>query len=109
MNEDSLPVLITWHFNPSNGKLELDCFLECNDHKHAPAVKHVYLRAGVHQSKVSLLHIPLGSGRGDLESWMKEADQKDVLELLNKAVVQQSDIVRKKNEGGNALDFLMSN
>jgi len=105
--DELLPVLITWHFNPSNGKLELDCFLECDDPKHAPAVKHVYLRAGVHQSTVSLLHIPKDCGREYVETWMKEADQKDVVELLTKAKVQQSDIVREKHKGGNVIDFLM--
>jgi hypothetical protein len=103
---DMIPVLITWHFRPNDGELELDCFLECDNPEQAASVKFVYIRANMNSSQVSLLHIPNDCGREYVESWMKEAADKDVLELLNKAKVKQHEIVREKHKGGNAVDFL---
>ena len=104
---DSIPVLITWGFNPSNGKLELDCFLELNNPKHAEAVGHIYLRAGVHNHSVALLHIQTECAtRKFVEEWMGVGDSESVVGMLKKAKVHQNDIVRKKNDV-NSVDFIL--
>ena len=102
---DSIPVLITWGFRPSDGELELDCFLELDDPKQAGAVKMVYLRAGVHSYSVSLLHIDKEFSRAGVEEWMT-GHRKTVVDLLKKAKVNINDVVRKKNDV-NSVDFIL--
>lgn len=102
-----IPVLITWGFNTRTGKIELDCYLELDDPKHASAVKMVYLRKDMNNHEASLLRLPEGAEREDVESWLKTEKLDKVIEKLNKAKVKQQDIVRKKHEGGNTMDFIM--
>jgi len=100
------PVLITWYFDPSNGDIKLDCFLEINGTNHASAVGMIFLRAGVQQAHPALLHIPEGAGRETVEDYIcNESIKKEVIEKLKSARVNQNDIVRHKN-GHNLKDFI---
>lgn len=107
MNEGLQPVLVTWYFNPNNGNLELDCFLECDKPENAKAVGMVFLKANVQQAHAALLHIPKDAGREYIESYIKGGDQSEIVKTLKKAKVNENDITRKKHEAGNAIDFLM--
>ena len=100
------PVLITWYFDPNTGDIKLDCYLELDDPSQVQAVKMVYLRAGVQQAHPALLHLPEGATRETVEEYIcNESIKKEVLQKLNKAKVNQNDIVRKKLETS-AIDFL---
>ena len=104
--EDLTPVLLTWGFNPRNGKLELDCFLELNTEKAAEAVKMIYLRAAHNNHQVALFHVPQGSERGFVEEWLSLVDTKTAVDKFKKGKVAINDVVRRKNET-NAIDFIL--
>ena len=103
-----IPILITWYFDHNTGDVRLDCWLDLDGYKRVQAIKMVYLRANINQSHTSLIHVPEGCDRETVEDWMKVERKKDVLELLNKAKVRVEEIIRKKHEAGNAMDFLMN-
>ena len=106
--EGTYPVLITWGFDQKKGDIYLDVFLDLTKENAAKQVKPIYTRAQFTNTNVALLHLPEGCTRDDLAGWVEcEALKQEVMVKLNSAHVRIDDIVRKKNEGGNAIDFLM--
>jgi hypothetical protein len=100
------PVLITWGFNPHNGEIYLDAYLELNNPERAAVVPMVYVRAEFQKVNVALLHIPEDATRNDIEDYVtKSPNQKDVVQKLNDAKVKKEEIIRKKLST-NAIDFL---
>ena len=103
------PVIITWGFDPYNGKLYLDCYLEVtNCDKDVTAVKMMNLRGRTQGTHLALLRIPKDQDREYIETYIKEGRFHDVVQLLNKAKVNISDITRKKMSDIQAIDFIMS-
>lgn len=106
--EDSYPVLITWGLDQRYGDVYLDAFLDLTNENAAAHVKHIYTRAQFTNTNVALLHLPRGCEREDLAHYVECKEMKDeVLLKLNSAHVGIHDIVRKKHESGNVVDFIM--
>jgi hypothetical protein len=103
-----IPTLITWGFDRSTGNPYLSCWLDCSKPENAKAVKMLYVRAHFTGENVSLLKLEEGMTRGDVAEWMSAKHMREeVIEKLNLAKVRESDIVRKKHESGNSMDFIM--
>ena len=103
---DSYPVLITWGFD-NNGKLMLDCFLDMTKEDSANVVQHIYTRAEFTKTYVSMFHLPEGCHREDLDAFIEHTPREEVIKKLNEAKVKMNEIVRRKHEAGNAMDFIM--
>lgn len=101
------PVLITWGFEQRSGKVELEVFLDLTVEDSASNVRHVYTRAQFTNTNVSLFHLPDGATREDLQVWFEFTEKKELIEKLNKSIVRQDQVVRKKHEGSNSLDFIL--
>jgi hypothetical protein len=100
------PVLITWGFNPHNGEIYLDAYLELNNPERAAVVPMIYIRAEFQKVNVSLLHIPEDASRKDIEEYVTSSTGKDeVVQKLNDAKVRKDEVIRKKL-ATNAIDFL---
>jgi hypothetical protein len=100
------PVLITWGFNPHNGEIYFDAYLELNNPENASLVSMVYIRAEFQKVNVSLLHIPEDASRKDIEEYVTSSTGKDeVVQKLNDAKVRKDEVIRKKL-ATNAIDFL---
>jgi hypothetical protein len=102
----SYPVLITWGFD-TKGKPELDCFLDMNQEDSANIVQHIYTRAEFTKTYVSMFHLPEDFHREDLAEFIDQTPREEVIKKLNESKVKMNDIVRKKHDGGNTLDFIM--
>lgn len=104
---ESTPVLITWCFDKRTGNPELDVYLDLTTDHAAENVKTVFTRATFTNTEVALFHVPQGSTREDLALYISMTDRKEVLEKLQKARVRIDEVVRKKHEAGNAVDFIL--
>lgn len=102
------PTLITWGFDRTTGEPYLSCWLDCSKPENAKAVKMLYVRANFTGENVSLLRLDEGMDRNEVSEWMRAKHMREeVITKLNQAKVKESDIVRKKHESGNAMDFIM--
>jgi hypothetical protein len=100
------PVLITWGFNPLNGEIYLDAYLELNNPERAAVVPMVYVRAEFQKVNVSLLHIPDDASRKEIEDYVASGQPKnDVVKKLTEAIVRKDEVIRRKL-ATNAIDFL---
>lgn len=102
-----IPTLITWGFDRSTGEPYLSCWLDCTKPENAKAVKMLYVRANFTSENVSLLRLDEGMSRNEVSEWMRTGVREEIITKLNQAKVRESDIVRKKHDGGNAMDFIM--
>jgi len=101
-------VVITWGFSNSDGKPELDCYLEITDAKHdGMAIKMMDLRSRFNSSnKMALFQVDDEFTRETMEDYIK-TNTPCALELLKKASVRAGDITRKGYDH-QAIDFIMS-
>ena len=97
------PALVSWFFNNSTGKLELDCYLEVTL-ENTSDVRMIYIRARSQPAEVSLLRVPPEASREDIENYIKHDE--NAFELLKKAKVCEGEIFRTIDRRGNAVDFL---
>jgi hypothetical protein len=103
-----IPTLITWGFDSMSGEPYLSCWLECDKAENAQSVRMLFIRAQFTQENVSLLRLEEGMTRGDVEEWItSKTIRSEVVKKLTEAKVRESDIVRRKHEAGNAMDYLM--
>jgi len=99
-------VVITWGFNPNDGKPYLDCYLPITDPtKDASAIKMMDLRGSSQGTSLALIRIPEGCEREDIEKYI-EMNTPDAIELLKKAKVRVDDLVRRPHEN-QAIDFII--
>jgi len=104
------PVLITWGFDPDDGSIYLDCYLEIKYNEECGRdAEHINIRSKSQGTKLALLHIPKNEDREYIEEYIEKGLVPTVLQLLNKAKVNLSDILRKSKKSDNqAIDFIMS-
>ena len=100
------PVVISWGFNPYNGKPYLDCYLTINDLDDTTAIRMIDLRGKTQGTQMALLRIPKGCHREDIEEYISY-NTAEVIETLRKARITPNDILRKKYSESNAIDFIM--
>ena len=99
------PVVISWGFNPYNGKIFLDCYLDIDDKRYG--VTDVYMmeiRGNTQGTTLALLKIPKEEGRQYIEEYINLGD-KSVLELLKSAKISAREITRKGHKHS-AIDFI---
>lgn len=102
--ETTIKHLISWGFNQTTGELYLDSFL--NVERYPEAVKHLFLRADFQKTNISLISLPLGADRSDIDIWFS-VDTKDALKKLNKSKIMNPNQILRKKEESNTLDFLL--
>jgi len=101
-------IVITWGFSSSDGKPELDCYLEITDaKKDGMAIKMMDLRSRFNSSnKMALFNVDKEFTREMMEEYIK-TNTPCALKLLKQASVRAGDITRKGHDH-QAIDFIMS-
>lgn len=101
-----IPTLITWGFDKRTGEPYLSCWLDCTKPENAKAVKMLYVRAQFTGENVSLLKLDEYMGRNEVSEWMRLGIRDEVISKLNKAIVRESQVVRKLHQDGETMDYI---
>lgn len=100
-------IVITWGFNNETGSPELDCFLEIEDIKRdAVNIRLMELRSRSNFSnKMALFKIEEEITREMMQKFIA-SNTSYSQELLQKAKIKASDILREGNIENQAIDFI---
>ena len=101
-------IVITWGYNPTEGKPELDCYLEITDVKHdGTAIRMMDLRSRFNNSnKMALFNVDDNFTREMMQDYIK-TNTPSMIAMLNKASIRAGDVLRKSYDN-QAIDFIMS-